>query len=95
MEPFSYASLVKLDATMTGTDINVRGNLAGSVAGTGYVNQSGAVNVTGSFNGTVTSMPDSSIRTAQGVSVDSGIVNITPADPNARALVIVGCRYRS
>lgn len=95
MEPFSYASLVKLDATMTGTDINVRGNLAGSVAGTGYVNQSGSVNVTGSFNGTVTSMPDSSIRTAQGVSVDSGIVNITPADPNARALVIVGCRYRS
>lgn len=95
MEPFSYASLVQLDATMTGPDVNVRGSLAGNVTGSGYVNQSGAVNVTGSFNGTVTSMPDSSIRTAQGVSVNSGVVNISPADPNARALVIVGCRYHS
>lgn len=95
MESFSYASLVQLDATMTGSDVNVRGNLAGNVIGNGYVNQSGNVNVTGTFNGTVTSMPDSSIRTAQGVSVNAGVVSISPADVNARALVIVGCRYRT
>lgn len=95
MEAFSYASLVKLDATMTGADVNVRGNVAGNVGGTGSVNQSGSVSVTGTFNGTVTSSPESSIRTAQGVSISGGTVVITPADPNARALVILGCRYRS
>lgn len=95
MESFSYASLVQLDATMTGSNVNVRGNLAGNVVGNGYVNETGNVNVTGTFNGTVTSAPDSSIRTAQGVSVNAGVVSISPADANARALVIVGCRYRT
>lgn len=93
MEVFATASIAKLDVTMTGTDVDIRGNMVGTIGGTGAVSQAGAVTVSGTYNGTVQSTPDSSIRTAQGVEIVGGIVVITPATAGARALVIKGCRY--
>jgi len=93
MESFSYASIQRLDTTMTGSDVNVRGDLNGGVTGTGVVNQSGNVSVTGSFAGKVVSSPESSIRVAQRAEVVGGQVVITPASADSRAMVIQGCRY--
>ncbi|EPG9766590.1 hypothetical protein M0K88_004851 [Escherichia coli] len=94
MEPFTYASMQRSDVTMTGTDVNVRGDMNGTITGAGVVNQTGNVSVSGTYNGKVVSSPDSSIRVAQGVEILSGQVVITPPGPNARAMVIQGCRYR-
>lgn len=93
MQPFSYASLAAVDVTMTGTDVNVRGSMAGNVTGDGTVSQNGYVSVFGSYTGLISSLPDSSIRTTQGVGIVGNVLIITPADPGARALVIQGCRY--
>lgn len=92
MQAFSYASLEKTDVTMTGTDVHVRGNVNGTISGSGAVSQSGSVSVSGTYTGTVVSAPDSSIRVSQGVDVSSGSVVMTPANVNARALVVSGCR---
>lgn len=89
---FSYATLEKVDVTMTGTDVRVRGNVNGTISGSGSVSQSGSVSVSGTYTGTVVSSPDSSIRVSQGVDVSSGTVVMTPANANARALVVSGCR---
>lgn len=93
MQPFSYASLAKADVTMTGTDVNVRGDMAGTVTGSGTVSMVGNVSVSGSYTGQISSTPDSSIRVTQGVGIVGNILVITPVDPGARALVIQGCRY--
>lgn len=90
--PFSFATLQNADVTMGGSDINVAGTLTGGITGTGNVSSSGSVSVSGTFNGTTQSTAASSIRVAQGVSIVSGRVVITPATPNARALVMQGCR---
>jgi type II secretory pathway pseudopilin PulG len=92
VEPFTYASLEKTDVTMTGSDINVRGTQNGTVNGSGAVSQSGVVSVSGTYAGTLQSSPDSTIRVSQGVDVSSGSVVMTPANANARALVVSGCR---
>lgn len=92
MVPFSFASLQNADVTMSGSDIAITGIIAGGISGTGNVSASGSVSVSGSFNGTTTSTAASSIRVAQGVSIVGGRVVITPATPNARALVMQGCR---
>lgn len=89
---FMYASLEKTDVTMTGTDVNVRGTQNGTINGSGAVSQSGVVSVSGTYAGTLQSSPDSTIRVSQGVDVSSGSVVMTPANPNARALVVSGCR---
>lgn len=91
-QAFNVASLEKADVTMTGSDVNVRGNVNGVHSGSGVVDRSGNVNMTGTYVGTVTSSPDSTIRVSQGVDVSNGTVVITPADPSARALVVSGCR---
>lgn len=93
MQAFTYASLERLDVTMTGSDINVRGRMNGNIRGTGQTNMNGAVTVSGTYEGDMQSTPDSRIRVTQGVQVTGGRVVITPADPQARALVIQGCRY--
>lgn len=92
VEAFTQASLVTLDATMTGSDVNIRGTQNGTVNGTGAVSQSGIVTMAGTYAGTLQSTPASTVRVSQGVDVSSGTVVITPADPNARAIVISGCR---
>lgn len=92
MEAFTYASMEKFDVTMTGSDINVRGTQNGTINGTGATDRNGTVTVTGSYAGTLTSTPDSRIRVSQGVEVASGAVVMNPANVNARALVIQGCR---
>lgn len=92
MEAFTYASIEKLDVTMTGSDINVRGNQNGTINGTGVTNKSGTVTVSGSYTGTVVSSSDSSIRVSQGVQVVGGTVVMSPANANARAMVVQGCR---
>lgn len=92
VEAFTQASLETLDVTMTGTDINVRGNVNGSLTASGAVDRSGNVSMTGTYTGTVVSSPDSSIRVSQGVDVSSGTVVINSANPNALATVISGCR---
>ncbi|MHB0818481.1 hypothetical protein ACYCFK_09395 [Stutzerimonas stutzeri] len=93
LEPFFAASLQQSDVTVTGDDISVHGTQTGSVSGSGAVNNSGSVAVSGTFSGSFQSSPGSTIRTGQQVSVSpSGIVSISPASPDARALVIGGCR---
>lgn len=89
---FTYASLEKTDVTMTGTDVNVRGTQNGTINGSGAVSQSGVVSVSGTYAGTLQSTPDSTVRVSQGVDVSSGTVVMTPANPNARAMVVSGCR---
>lgn len=91
-QAFSYASLEKTDVTMTGTDVNVRGTQNGTINGSGAVSQSGVVSVAGTYAGTLQSTPDSTVRVSQGVDVASGTVVMTPANPNARAMVVSGCR---
>jgi hypothetical protein len=93
MQPFAYVSLQNSDVTMTGGDISITGVLGGGITGTGNVSSAGTVSVSGTFNGTTTSGPGSSIRVAQGVSLVGNTVVITPATANARALVMQGCRY--
>lgn len=93
MQPFSYASLAKVDVTMTGADVNVRGDMAGTVTGSGTVSKEGNVSVSGNYTGRIISAQDSSIRVTQGVGIVGNILVITPADPGSRALVIQGCRY--
>lgn len=93
MQPFAYTSLQNSDVTMTGSDISITGVLSGGITGTGNVSSAGAVSVSGSFNGTSTSGPGSSIRVAQGVSIVGSTVVINPASANARALVMQGCRF--
>lgn len=93
MESFAYATLAKADVTMTGTDVKITGDMAGTVTGTGSVSKEGSVSVSGSYSGQIKSTPDSSIRVTQGVDIVSNTVVITPADPGARALVMQGCRY--
>lgn len=92
VEAFTRASLEKLDVTMTGTDVNVRGTQSGTVNGSGAVTQSGAVTVTGTYAGTLQSTSASTVRVSQGVDVSSGTVVISPPNANALATVISGCR---
>ncbi len=92
MEPFTYASIETLDVTMTGTDVNVRGSQNGTIVGSGSTNKNGTVSVSGTYTGTVVSTADSSIRVSQGVEVIAGKVVMSPANVNARAMVVQGCR---
>lgn len=92
MEAFTYVSVEKLDVTMTGTDVNVRGNQNGTITGTGATNSSGSVSVSGTYTGTILSSSDSSIRVSQGAEVISGVVVMSPSNVNARAMVVQGCR---
>ncbi len=93
LQPFYMASLKNTDITVTGSNINVHGTHNGTITGSGWTNQYGQVTVSGSFSGTFTSQPTSSIRVAQSVSIDTaGRVTISPSGTSARALVIVGCR---
>lgn len=93
LQPFYVATLVNTDVTVTGGDINVHGTHTGTISGNGNVNNQGAVTVNGAFSGNFKSLPSSSIRTGQSASVSNGgLVSITPNGPNARALVISGCR---
>lgn len=89
---FTYAALEKAEVTMTGSDVNIKGKQNGVIRGTGAVNQSGAVSVTGTYEGSLQSTSDSTVRVSQGVDVSSGTVVMTRANPNARAMVISGCR---
>lgn len=93
MQPFAYTSLESLDVSMTGSDINVRGTMTGTIVGSGSTSQSGSVSVNGTYSGTTQSSQDSAIRVAQGAGISGGRVVITPPDPRARALVVQGCRY--
>jgi type II secretory pathway pseudopilin PulG len=93
MQAFAYASLQNLDVTMTGSDVNVRGNMTGSITGSGNTRMNGSVSVSGTYNGTTQSSPDSAIRVTQGVAIVGNRVQISPASITARALVIQGCRY--
>lgn len=92
MEPFAVASLSTEDVTMTGDNVKVRGTVQGTSNMVGAVDRNGVINATGPVNGTVTSTPDSAVRVVQGVDVSSGTVQISDANPGARALVITGCR---
>ncbi|MGP5477571.1 hypothetical protein [Pseudomonas helleri] len=93
MQPFAYISMQNSDVTLSSKDISITGNLGGSIEGNGFVNSSGAVHVSGNFSGTSISGEGSYIRVAQGASIVSSRVVITPASSNARALVVQGCRY--
>lgn len=93
MEAFAKASLQGLDVTMTGTDVDVRGTLGGDIHGTGTVSKSGSVTVDGNFSGTLQSSPNSSVHVQQAVTVNGSQVSITAPGPNAKAMVVYGCRY--
>ncbi len=92
MRPFYVATLSGFDNTITGGNLLVHGSQSGSISGSGQTSATGQVSVDGSFSGTFTSDSSSSIRVAQSVSVDGdGLVTITPAGTNNRAMVILGC----
>lgn len=93
MYPFVYATLQQADVTMTGGDVNVRGNMSGTITGSGQTSMTGSVSVSGTYSGTTQSASDSSIRVTQGVVMSGNTVVITPATAGARALVFQGCRY--
>ncbi|MBU4610292.1 prepilin-type N-terminal cleavage/methylation domain-containing protein [Achromobacter sp. GG226] len=81
--------------TATGSEVTVRGTLAGNVTGSGSVNTTGSVSVTGTVRGTVSSTADSSVRTRQSVTAtprSSGwTVAFSVADAAARASAMTGC----
>lgn len=92
LSPFTYVSLQGLDVTASGGNVDVQAALTGTIRGTGNVNASGTVSVSGTFTGTASSTSASQIRTAQIAEVINGVLNITPAGTQARALVLQGCR---
>lgn len=92
-EPFAQVSMQTIDSVMTGADVDVRADLAGTISGSGNADAMGNVSVSGTFSGTAQSSPDSSIRIAQQAILAGQTVTITPPTPNARALVVQGCRY--
>lgn len=90
--PFRYISLQSTDLIVTGSNLNVHGNVSGNVSGSGTVNAAGNVSIAGTFNGSFQSGSTSSIRVAQSVSINaSNQVQITPTGANARASLIQGC----
>lgn len=93
MQPFIRVGLQGVDITATGADIDVRGILAGSITGSGSVGHSGSVEVSGTFDGGVTSSPDSRIRIVQDARAESGILELSPPGTRARAYAVYGCQY--
>lgn len=93
MQPFMRAGLQSVDVTASGADIDVRGILAGSITGSGTVGQGGSVAVSGTFDGGVTSAPDSRIRIVQSTGVAGGTLELSAAGPQARAYAVYGCQY--
>jgi len=92
LTPWRYVSLQGLGATVTGSDVNVAGSVGGTIQGSGYVNAAGAVTVNGSFSGTFQNAGSSYVRVAQTATLSGDRVIITPADANARAAVMQGCK---
>lgn len=87
-----YVAMQDSDLTVTGSDINVAGDVSGTIQGSGSVNAAGSVSVNGSFTGTFQNAGSSYVRVTQNVSVVDDRIAITPAGPNARAAVIQGCK---
>jgi hypothetical protein len=92
MVPWRHVALQATDITVNGSDIDIHGSIGGSATGTGSVNTTGDVRVSGTFNGTFNSGQSSSIRTAQGVEIINNRIVISPDGPNARATVVQGCK---
>lgn len=87
-----YVAMQEVDMTVSGSDINVAGNVGGTIQGSGAVNAAGAVSVNGAFSGTFKNAGSSYVRAAQNVAIVANRIAITPAGPNARAAVIQGCK---
>lgn len=92
MVAWRQAALQASDILINGPDLNIQGTVSGSVGGSGIVSD-GTYNLSGTFNGTFNNTGASFINSRQGVSISpTGQVVITPNRPNARAMVIQGCR---
>ncbi len=92
--PFRYVSLSSSDVTITGSNLNVHGDVGGHVSGSGSVNAAGSVTLQGALSGGFQSAPSSSLRVAQAVEIDSANrIRISPSGANARASVIQGCAH--
>lgn len=87
-----HLALQDVDMTVTGSDINVAGQVGGTIQGSGAVNAAGDVSVNGAFSGTFNNAGSSYIRATQSVTIVANRIAITPAGPNARAAVIQGCK---
>ncbi|WP_028354602.1 hypothetical protein [Bordetella petrii] len=92
LSAWRYVAMQDPDVTVTGSDINVAGDVGGTIRGSGSVNAAGSVSVNGSFTGTFQNAGTSYVRVAQSVAVVADRIAITPAGPNARAAVIQGCK---
>lgn len=93
MQAFMRVGLQSLDVDVPGADIQIRGVLAGSISGSGTVDPTGSVEVSGSFDGSVTSSPDSRIRIVQRAGVAGGVLELSAAGAGARAYAVYGCQY--
>ncbi len=90
--PYRYVSLSATDVLVTGADLDIHGDVAGGISGTGTVNAAGNVSLTGTFDGNFQSASTSTVRVNQAVTINAANrIEISPAGPNARASVIQGC----
>jgi hypothetical protein len=87
-----YVAMQVVDMTVTGSDINVAGNVGGTIQGSGAVNAAGDVSVNGAFSGTFNNAGSSYVHATQNVAIVANRIAITPAGLNARAAVIQGCK---
>lgn len=93
MQAFTQVGVQHVDALVSGTDIDVRAQLSGSLSGSGSVSQTGGVSVTGSVSGALHSTADSRLRVTQAAVDEAGRLRLAAAGPAARGYAIVGCRH--
>ncbi|GAA5233806.1 hypothetical protein FOZ76_07050 [Verticiella sediminum] len=90
--PFTRLGLQALDHRIAGGDIDVRGDLRGTVSGTGSVNAAGAVSVTGAFAGSVQSGAGSYVQVRIRPSLLDGRVHVD-GGPDNLVHALWGCRH--
>lgn len=90
-QPFVHLALMQLDVQVSGSQIQVQGNVTGAFSGSGSADPAGQVAVSGSFSGSLSSGAASRLQVNQGVSLQAGQVRFSDAGPQARAYAVYGC----
>lgn len=85
-------ALQSINTVATGSNVNIAGSIGGSITGSGSVNAAGNVTIGGAFSGTFKNSGTSYVLSAQSASINGNRIVISPADLNARASVIQGCK---
>ncbi len=90
-QAFVEVALQDVDVALRGADIDVRGQVSGSLTGSGSADASGAVTISGSFSGDLASTAASRIDVVQTVALQGGRVRLAGGGPAARAYAVYGC----